>query len=203
MLLKVCGFNDALSYSACLENEQVDFLGSIFYSKSKRYTKASFVKSSHKNVAVFVDETEGEIRKIASKHGFQNIQLHGNETVELCLNLKKDFTVFKAFGIDSSFDFTKLNEYEQAVDYFLFDTKTENHGGSGIKFDWNMLSSYASKTPFFLSGGLKSEDSEYILQWKHPLCVGIDINSGFELEPGVKNVAEIQAFIQKIKKQKL
>jgi phosphoribosylanthranilate isomerase len=185
------------------QNPEIDFLGSIFFPSSKRFTDAAFVQSSPKNVAVFVNESEAEIRKIAKRGNFQTLQLHGKETVEVCAKLKSDFTLIKAFGIDSSFDFGQLAAYESVVDYFLFDTKTENHGGSGIKFNWNILSSYVGKTPFFLSGGLKPEDAVNILQWKHPLCVGIDINSGFELEPGVKNVAEIQAFIQKIKKQKL
>jgi phosphoribosylanthranilate isomerase len=200
MLLKVCGLNDIYSYSACLENEKVDFAGSIFYSKSKRYTNASCIQSSPKNVAVFVDETENEIRETASKYGFQNIQLHGNETIELCLNLKKDFIVIKAFGIDSSFDFNKLNKYENAVDYFLFDTKTEQHGGSGKKFNWQFLSQYTGRTPFFLSGGIKPEDTEMILNFKHPKLIGIDINSGFEIEPGVKNIELLNEFITQIKK---
>lgn len=200
MLLKVCGFNDAQSYSACLENKDIDFLGNIFYSKSMRFTNASFVKSSSKNVAVFVDESESEIRKIASKHGFQNIQLHGNESVELCLNLKKDFTIFKAFGIDSNVDFSKLYEFEQAVDYFLFDTKTKLHGGSGIKFNWELLSQYTGKTPFFLSGGIKPEDASDLMNFKHPACIGIDVNSGFEVEPGLKNIEILTEFINQIKR---
>lgn len=200
MLLKVCGLNDIHSYSACLKNENIDFLGSIFYSKSSRYTNASCIQSSPKNVAVFVDETEHKIRETASKYGFQNIQLHGNETIELCLHLKKDFTVIKAFGIDESFNFNTLNKYEHAVDYFLFDTKTEQHGGSGKKFNWEVLANYTGNIPFILSGGIKPEDSENILKFKHQKLAGIDINSGFEQRPGVKNIELLNEFITQIKK---
>ena len=199
MFVKVCGINDANSYLQLYENPEIAFLGSIFYVKSKRFTDASFVKPSPKNVAVFVNQTEAEIREIALRFGFKNIQLHGEETVDLCVSLKKDFTVIKAFGIDLSFDFETLASYENAVDYFLFDTKTELHGGSGRKFNWEILRTYTGKKPFVLSGGIQPDDAEKLLHLQHPSLAGIDINSGFELEPGVKNKTAIHAFIQKLK----
>jgi phosphoribosylanthranilate isomerase len=101
-------------------------------------------------------------------------------------------TVLKAFGIDSDYDFGQLAPYEGRVDYFLFDTKTANHGGSGLSFDWSLLDQYQLDVPFFLSGGLSLENLEQVKAIKHPRLYGVDLNSRFEIEPGLKDIDKLK-----------
>ena len=84
------------------------------------------------------------------------------------------------------------------MDYFLFDTKGPSVGGNGVQFDWQVLDHYHGKTPFLLSGGIGPEDAERIQAFYHPQCIGIDLNSRFELSPGVKDINKLKAFLQKI-----
>ncbi len=186
---------------------QPDFMGFIFYEKSPRFvgepdktTLAELPDSIHK-VAVFVDESIEAMRETARRYGFDTLQLHGGETPLQCLQLQgEDFTVIKAFPIVEAADFEALTDYEGCADYFLFDTKTPAHGGSGQKFDWDLLQHYQGKTPFFLSGGIDLNDVEDILQINHKQLAGIDINSRFETEPALKDVDKIRDFIRKIHK---
>ena len=132
----------------------------------------------------------------AKKHQLTVIQLHGDEPPELCGELKSHFHVIKAFGIDKDIDFETLSRYESVVDTFLFDTKSEQRGGTGIPFDWALLDRYQGSTPFLLSGGIGVESISEIQQFKHPFFAGIDLNSRFEIEPGIKDIERIQTFIQ-------
>lgn len=111
------------------------------------------------------------------------------EEITQAVKLDKDITVIKAFGLDESFDFDQLNAYADVVDYFLFDTKTSKHGGSGKTFDWYVLQKYTLNVPFFLSGGLSLDNLAEVKQIKHPMFYGVDLNSRFETEPGVKDIA--------------
>jgi phosphoribosylanthranilate isomerase len=106
---------------------------------------------------------------------------------------------FDAGNVTIYFEQTK--QYENKVDGFLFDTKTPAYGGSGVKFDWNMLEYYTGTTPFLLSGGIGKEDAKAILQIQHPLLAGIDLNSKFEISPALKNTKDLQYFIQIIRKK--
>jgi phosphoribosylanthranilate isomerase len=128
-----------------------------------------------------VDENIFEIMGLAKNLGFSYIQLHGKENPKTCRILKKQgLKVIKAFNLNEDFDFSVLEAYERSADYFLFDTKSSLPGGSGKKFNWEILDKYTSKKPFFLSGGIRPEDVERIRQLKHPGLYGIDLNSGFE-----------------------
>ena len=175
-----------------------DYIGFIFYDKSKRYV-ADFpqieIPSSVKKVGVFVNETIEEIVEKANLHTLDFVQLHGNETPEYCSALSaKNIKIIKAFSVDENFDFSATKPFEKYVSLFLFDTKGNNYGGNGIKFNWELLQNYTGKIPFLLSGGISKNDSEEIKKFKHPAFLGIDINSGFELEPGLKNIKEIKEF---------
>lgn len=184
-----------------------DYMGFIFYAPSKRYvglmpgnTVFSAVPDSVEKVGVFVNEQTGRIFQLASDWELDVIQLHGSESPDECLQIRKSgLTVFKAFSIDESFDFSALNAYADVCDYFLFDTKGALPGGTGRKFNWQLLDHYQLRVPFFLSGGIGPDDLEAISRFEHPRWCGLDINSGFELAPGLKDVAKVQKFIETIR----
>mgnify|MGYP001733116714 FL=1 len=135
----------------------------------------------------------------ASAYKLDYLQLHGNESPEDCHTLqKRGYSLIKAFPIASKEDFKKTKEYEGRVDYFLFDTRCEGYGGSGKRFDWSILTGYKGETPFLLSGGIRPENAEAIRNFRHPRLAGIDLNSGFEIEPGLKDVDKLKNFIQQI-----
>lgn len=177
-----------------------DYMGFIFYPPSKRFIGLDFQKSDLDRIpaeinktAVFVNAQLHEVIEFSNLYGMKTIQLHGNESPEFCLDLKnKGFTVFKAFGIDEHFDFSVLTPYTESVDYFLFDTKSSGHGGSGIKFNWELLQNYKLNKPFILSGGLGLENLEEVKQLKHSHFYGVDLNSRFETEPGLKDLSKLK-----------
>jgi len=186
-----------------VEKLPVDWLGFIFYPQSKRFVgndPERFLFDSEKpKVAVFVDENAFEILALAKNFGFSMVQLHGKENPKTCQMLKNQgLKIIKAFSVDENFDFDTTLPYEKTADYFLFDTKTENHGGSGKKFDWKLLDNYTGHIPFLLSGGIGADDAEEILKISHPKLTGIDVNSGFEDAPGLKNIESLKEFITKI-----
>lgn len=186
-----------------LENLHIDFLGYIFYKPSKRFVgenpEKELFSSSTENVGVFVNENAFKILSLSKKYGFKYVQLHGKENPKTCSMLKKQgLKIIKAFSVDERFDFKKTLAYEKVADFFLFDTKTKLHGGSGEKFNWEILEKYNGHTPFFLSGGLRFEDAEAIKNISHPKLTGVDLNSGFEDEPGLKNVENLKQFIAEI-----
>lgn len=187
-----------------VEKLPVDWLGFIFYPQSKRFVGTDperFLFDSEKpKVAVFVDENAFEILALAKNFGFSILQLHGKENPKTCLMLKNQgLKIIKAFSVDENFDFALTKPFEGAVHYFLFDTKTPQHGGSGQKFDWKLLDKYTGHTPFLLSGGIGPDDAEEILKINHPKLTGIDLNSGFEDHPGMKNIEKLQKFLSVIK----
>ena len=186
-----------------VEQLPVDLLGYIFYPPSKRYVGESpqpgLFNSAKPKVGVFVDENAFEILGLAKNLGLEWIQLHGKENPKTCRLLKKQgLKIIKAFRVDEDFDFSKTTPFEGAADYFLFDTKTNLPGGSGKKFNWEILKKYTGETPFFLSGGIGPEDVDEIKKVEHKNLAGIDLNSGFEDEPGVKNIEKLKKFINQI-----
>lgn len=192
--IKVCGMKYAANINAVAALNP-DFLGFIFYPKSKRFVGLDFDKSDlsslnpsiHK-VAVFVNAYLNEVTEFSNIYGIKFVQLHGNETPEFCADLRKNnFKVIKAFGVDEEFDFSTLEAYQDSVDYFLFDTKTPEHGGSGKAFNWQVLDNYQLAIPFFLSGGLSLANISEVQSIQHPQLFAVDLNSKFEEEPGVKN----------------
>jgi phosphoribosylanthranilate isomerase len=189
MKLKICGMkypDNILDVSQLLP----DYLGFIFYEKSARFFDGDIpeIPKSIQKVGVFVNATlEGIISKI-KKHGLNTIQLHGNENVNFCQSLKKEgIEIIKVFSIDDDFDFDILKPFEAVCDYFLFDTKGKLPGGNGITFNWQILKNYNSRKPFFLSGGIGIEEIEKIKTLQLPIHA-IDVNSKFEIKPGLKNI---------------
>lgn len=197
MKLKVCGLKYADNITAVSEAKP-DFMGFIFYKNSTRYIGDDFVmpetKNTIKKVGVFVDTNEEQIVEMITKYSLDLIQLHGSETPEYCFKINTLKPVIKAFGINNGFDFNICNEYKNSCSYFLFDTKTETHGGSGIKFDWKILNNYSVDKPYFLSGGISIDDVAEIKKLNNKNLFAIDINSKFEIEPGIKNTELIKQF---------
>lgn len=197
----------------------IDWIGFIFYHKSLRQLTIDSgqltVKEENTNakqlstvtcqlspakVGVFVDATIKEMMEIASDYQLDYLQLHGNESPEDCHTLqKRGFSLIKAISVSSGEDLEKTNAYEGRVDYFLFDTKCSGYGGSGKGFDWSVLSDYRGDTPFLLSGGISPESLEAVRHFSHPRFAGIDLNSGFEIEPGLKDVGKLREFISHLK----
>lgn len=202
MKIKVCGLQIENQVNELDEMESIDFLGFIFYSNSKRFIGEEIPRvNEKKKVGVFVNESIETIEQICLQNGIQTIQLHGDESPEMCALLSKKYSVIKAIGIIDSNSFNGIERYEAFIDLFLFDTKTSEYGGSGKSFDWSILSSYKLETPFFLSGGIHPNTVEKLKEIKHPKMIGIDINSGFERSPGDKDVRMIEQFTKKIKNE--
>ena len=187
-----------------------DYLGFIFYPQSKRFVGLkplpevlAVVPDAVKKVGVFVDETLGMVGMVSEQWKLDAVQLHGKESSEYCKQLKmKGLVVIKAFSVDESFDFTALEAYRQSCDFFLFDTKGHLPGGTGQKFNWQLLSNYQLDKPFFLSGGIGHDDLNAVREFGHPQLLGIDINSGFEISPALKDVVSIRKFISEIRNNK-
>lgn len=181
----------------------VDFMGMIFYPRSKRYVSEvpSFRPSRQKLIAVFVNAPITDVVKTVETYGCDGIQLHGDETPEYIRSLKTvcNHLVIKAFQIATAEDLQKTSQYENLCDYFLFDTATPSYGGSGESFDWSVLAEYQGKTPFLLSGGIGAESVERIQQFLHPQFAGIDINSKFETCPAMKDVEKVRTFVEKLR----
>lgn len=205
--LKVCGMRDAQNISDLYEIKP-NFMGLIFWEPSKRYvgpnTKVS-VDPAIQLIGVFVNESvEVIIKKVIDYH-LSGVQLHGNESVEFCAQLKEmflekklDVKIIKAFSVGKSFDFSPLKAYEKSCDYFLFDTKGELPGGTGKTFSWDILVNYNLETSYFLSGGISEshlEDLErFFKDEASKKCVAIDVNSKFEISPALKDIEQLKKF---------
>lgn len=183
----------------------VNMMGFIFWPKSSRYVgvRPAYLPSKVKRVGVFVDEDIKTVEKIANDYALDYIQLHGHESPAYC-KLLKERHLIKAISINNRDDIKAYQPYEGLVDYFLFDTKAQLPGGSGQQFDWNVLSAYDGNTPFLLSGGIGPDDVEVLTSNLSPLtskkCIGIDLNSRFELAPGLKDTNKLHEFIKTIRK---
>lgn len=204
--IKVCGMRYGENIQELLTLNP-DFIGFIFYPYSSRYVGNAWdpeltaaIPDSIQKTGVFVNAGTKTILAAAEKYHLNTIQLHGSETPSQCRETRQNgYHVIKAFAVGVDFDFSIAADYEGAVDYFLFDTKTHKHGGSGKKFNWRILERYKGGTPFLLSGGIGLEDVPVILQAEHPLMAGVDINSRFEDEPGLKNIEKVKEFIHQIR----
>ena len=210
MIVKVCGMRDAENIREVEKmfkdlstfNSQLStfMMGFIFWPKSKRFVseRPAYLPSQCKRVGVFVDEDIEQVKRIAEEFVLDFIQLHGSESPEYAQQLR-DWKVIKASNIATTEDLEATKPYEGIVDYFLFDTKAQLPGGSGEKFDWSVLEAYHGKTPFLLSGGIDPDDAGRVKAFHHPKCIGIDLNSRFELFPAHKDVVALRRFLHEIK----
>ena len=188
-----------------------DLLGFIFYPASQRYADGILNAEILTNLpheiiktGVFVNAGLNEMKEKIRKYSLDMVQLHGDENPETCRILKDEgIGIIKAFKLKDRSGFNNYLKYIPFTDYFLFDTPTSEFGGSGQKFDWQILSGYDQDHPFFLSGGISPGDVQNILEIDNPSLYGIDINSRFELNPGLKNIKILKEFISAIRNQKL
>jgi phosphoribosylanthranilate isomerase len=206
--LKICGMKEPANILEVARLEP-DYLGFIFYKGSKRYVDGltpAFVKdlpSSIKRVGVFVNEDLTKVAELAELYGLDAVQLHGEESAVYCVELQNLLAqngtqLIKAFGIDEEFNFALLEVYENTVDFFLFDTKTPQHGGSGRTFQWSVLANYKLDKPYFLSGGIGNEHVSDLQQVGDPRLFAIDVNSKFELAPGIKDIEKLNDFKKRL-----
>ena len=216
-MIKVCGMREADNIRE-VESLGIDLMGFIFWPKSKRYVAEppSYLPTKVKKVGVFVDATLEDIRQHIQDYQLDIIQLHGHETPAFIAQLSlltPHLSLIKAFNIATAEDLTQTKPYEGIVDYFLFDTRKPPEetggwhppGGTGEKFDWGVLKAYHGQTPFLLSGGIGPDDAERIkllltsnLSPLTSKCIGIDLNSRFEITPGLKDVNQLREFILKL-----
>lgn len=198
----------------------VDMIGLIFYPPSPRYVQqfssgagiipdyAPDMGRTPLRVGVFVDDMPQNIVTRVYNYKLDYIQLHGNEPRETLENLrativpdiKPNIKIIKAISVSSAEDIKKYKEYVGAADLFLFDTKCKTVGGSGEQFDWQVLQAYDGDVPFLLSGGIGPDDAERVRNFHHPKCIGIDLNSKFEIEPALKDVEKLKQFLVKVKR---
>lgn len=208
--LKICGMKQPGNMIQVAEL-QPDYMGFIFYDKSPRYFDGELpeIPAEIKKTGVFVNSSIKEVLEKVSKYNLDAVQLHGDESAGFCKDLKTGLQkigntpeLIKVFLVGENFNFQEIRGYEGIVDYFLFDTKTSLRGGSGKDFDWQLLKDYPSNTPFFLSGGIGPEHGKAISELKNHflrtgkpgLLYAIDVNSKFELKPGLKKLKELKDF---------
>lgn len=206
MKIKICG----MKYPKNINDVGTllpDYMGFIFYQNSKRFVGDDFPSKSFKKlpksikkVGVFVNQSLERMLEIHNKYSFDTFQLHGNESVETCANLKeKGVEIIKVFLVDNDFDFEQTKPYESVCDFYLFDTKTDNYGGSGVAFNWEILENYTQTKPFFLSGGLGLHNYNQIKKIEHSLLIGLDFNSRLEDEKHKKIIEEVSEIINSIR----
>lgn len=201
MIIKVCGMKYADNIKA-LDLLKPDMTGFIFYPKSPRFVEdlPDYMPSSSLRIGVFVNSNTDYILHKVNEFGLNMVQLHGNESPEICRTLiNEGIDIIKTFTLNTSNADIITESYDGLCKYYLFDTPCTTHGGSGKTFDWNLTQSYHGKTPFLLSGGIKPESMERILTFRHPSFAGIDLNSGFETSPGIKDTDALSDFMKQLR----
>ena len=211
-MIKVCGMREADNIRE-VETLGIDMMGFIFWPKSSRYVSQcpDYLPKRVKRVGVFVDEDPEQVKRLADDYGLDYIQLHGHETPEVISYLRTPALphprIIKAFNISTAEDLIQTQPYEGLVDYFLFDAKGKSVGGNGEKFNWDVLDAYQGNTPFLLSGGIGPDDTERVIAFVRGdlqsarKCIGIDLNSRFELAPGLKDVNALRRFVNDINRK--
>ncbi|WP_124980158.1 phosphoribosylanthranilate isomerase [Nonlabens xiamenensis] len=211
MMIKVCGMRE-LDNIQELQQLDLDFMGLIRYPKSKRFVnhqrkqEIGQLQMNKGTVGVYVNESLENILKDIIPLQLDVIQLHGDEDVAFAKAiLELDLKVFKAISMGTEMDMNRVKEWSNLGQrypgkfFLLFDTATPEYGGSGKKFDWSLLADYNGKVPFLLSGGLSPDDVEAVKAFKNEMFLGVDLNSGFELAPGVKDIEAIKSFIKQVR----
>ena len=209
MNIKICGITQ-LKQLQQLDALDIDFVGLNFYKESPRYVIGKISHEDVKNgdfdikkVGLFVNESLDKIMKAAEDYSLDVIQLHGDETPAFCKRLSEEIEVIKTFRVEGDTDKIGevVNKYDDACDYFLFDTggHKESLGGTGMQFDWNILLRSRIEKPFFLAGGVGLPDVARVKSFDHPDFFAVDINSKFEIAPGVKDMDMVKMFAQMLR----
>lgn len=201
MIIKVCGMTEGKNIRQ-VETAGAEWMGFVFYPPSPRYARhiPDYLPERARRVGVFVDASTESIMETVRQWGLHLVQLHGQEMPAQCLEIRKKGTkVIKAFSVRNRETLETLSEYGETCDFFLFDTPCESHGGSGRRFDWTLLNAYQGHTPFLLGGGLNPESVGPLTRLSHPQWAGIDLNSGFELSPGIKDAEAVAGFIRDLR----
>lgn len=203
--IKVCGMRDPANITDVAEMHP-DFMGFNFYESSPRFVGPHFrlpaLPASIKAVGVFVNASFTTIARLAREQLLTHVQLHGHESPELCAVLKTSgLRVIKAFPLEQPSDLDAVALYENAVDYFLFDSKGPGYGGNGITFDWNLLDRYPGLVPFFLGGGIGPENIGRVAQIRNPRLFAVDLNSRVETAPGIKDLLKLKQVIDSLSTQ--
>ncbi len=202
MIIKVCGMREAQNIHD-IEQLAIDWMGFIFYKKSPRYCNdaLTYMPRQVERVGVFVNHSLSEILKLILKYKLDIVQLHGQETPALCKQLQQlGIRVIKAMPIATKEDLVLATAYEDVIDYMLFDTKSELGGGSGKQFDWSILNDYSLKIPFLISGGIGPQSLDSLRDFTHPQLIGYDLNSKFEISPGMKSLDLLAPFINELRR---
>ncbi|MCX8080672.1 MAG: phosphoribosylanthranilate isomerase [Bacteroidia bacterium] len=200
--IKICGITNTEQLSE-IQNLSPDYCGFIFYEKSKRFFRGEFIPSLKAGIlktGVFVNPEPGYLTDTVNRFGLDAVQFHGHEPSSLCEKIKLlGKIVIKAFGIETKKDFDATLRYHSFCDYFLFDKKDQSFGGTGKTFDWKLLSYYRGTVPFFLSGGIGPENLADAFKIGHPQLFGVDLNSRWELSPGIKNIKLLKNHLLNLK----
>lgn len=206
MEIKVCGMRDLENIQEVLSEIAPDWMGVIFYPKSSRFVADSFAmeisKLKVKKVGVFVNTSNNEILEKIKAFGLSAVQLHGNESAEFVRELREltSAEIWKVVSVKEKIAWESLEGYLNYVDRFLFDTATSDYGGSGRKFDWDILKTYPFKKGFLLSGGIDEQSVNEIMNLSkiQPMMLGVDLNSRFEIEPAIKDFKKLKQFKRRL-----
>jgi len=204
MQFKVCGIT-SIDQASALQAMGVHYIGFIFYPSSKRYVLeklsladlANFKPTGVKKVGVFVNEPLEQLIEIAQAAALDLVQLHGDESPDYCAEVRQKVETIKVFRVGAAVP--NFESYEAVVDYFLFDTDSALYGGTGHHFNWELIKGSTITKPFFLSGGIGPNDVQGVQVMEKTKAgktlLALDINSQFEITPGVKNLEKIKIFI--------
>lgn len=209
MRIKVCGMTQ-LEQVEQLPELGATFAGFIYYPKSPRYVFRHLTSSQIKKVntinkvGVFVNASTDEVLHMVDECRLHMVQLHGDESPKYCERIADYVSVVKAFRLSDNDSIEwMVNPYMEMCDMFMFDTMGAGYGGTGKKFDWNILKGNNIGKPFFLSGGIQPEDTNSLKEFANePVAkalFAIDINSKFEVAPGVKDMEKVGKFINELK----
>lgn len=209
MKIKVCG-NTLPEQVNALDEIGITFAGFIFYPKSPRWMvqkinaeKMKQIKGKIVKVGVFVNPTYEELKKTVDEYRLDMVQLHGDESPKFCEKIADYISVIKAFRLSENDSLEWMTKpFIEICDFFMFDTLGVGYGGTGKKFDWTILQKSPPDKPYFLSGGIEPGDEESLNEFVKTdageKLFAVDINSRFEISPGVKDIKTIEDFGDKI-----